>query len=82
MENNFKWKSECKENLPPPKNIMEGDVVIFYKDKCYEGKASAYIVTVKGRNAKVSGHTPDCKDRGYMSFCKEKCYIQWLHYND
>ena len=82
LKNNFKWKSECKKNLPPPKYIREGDIVIYYKDGCYEGKASAYVVTVKGSNAKVSGHTPECKDSAYIKFAKEKSFIEWLHYDD
>ena len=28
LRNNFKWKSECKKNLPPPKYIMKGDIAI------------------------------------------------------
>ena len=80
LRNNFKWKSECKKNLPPPKYIMKGDIAIFYKDECYKGKASAYVVTVTGRNAKLSGHNPECKDRGYMNLAIGKKYIEWLHY--
>ena len=37
------------------------------------------IVTVGGRHAKVSGHSPGVKDRVW-TFGKKKDYYEWLHF--
>ena len=37
------------------------------------------IVTVGGKNVKVSGHTPGVKDKDW-SFIRKKDYYEWLHF--
>ena len=75
----FKWKRECGKKMPPPSYIQKGDVIIYHKTDCDDSKTHAMFVTVGGKNAMVTGHSPEVKDRVY-SHIKDKPYYEWLHY--
>ena len=73
------WKRACGKKLAPPEYIEKGDVIVYHEDSCEGRKTHVMIVTVGGKNAKVSGHSPNCKDR-HWDYGKKKVYYEWLHY--
>ena len=81
LSKTFGWKRQCGRLLPPPNWVKKGDVVVFHANSCDDSKAHTVLVTVAGKNAKVTGHSDSVKDRSYTIWSKNKPYFEWLHYN-
>ena len=81
LSKTFGWKRQCGRLLPPPNWVKKGDVVVFHANSCDDSKAHTVLVTVAGKNAKVTGHSNSVKDRSYTNWSKNKPYFEWLHYN-
>ncbi len=81
LVSNFHWKRTCGRLLPPPNYIKKGDVVIFHTNNCDDSKAHTVLVTVGGKNAKVTGHSNSVKDMDYKFWGKTKPYFEWLHFD-
>ena len=79
LGNHLKWKRACGKRLPPPDWIEKGDVIVYHQGSCNSRVTHAMIVTVGGKHAKVSGHSPGVKDRDW-TFGKTKDHYEWLHF--
>ena len=76
---NLGWKRACGKKLAPPEWIEKGDVIVYHEDNCDGRKTHVMIVTVGGKNAKVSGHSPSLKDH-HWDYGKKKVFYEWLHF--
>ena len=79
LHQGHKWKRACGKKMSPPEWIEKGDVIVYHQGDCNSRYTHAMIVTVGGKNAKVSGHSPPVKDKPW-DFGKKKIYYEWLHY--
>ena len=79
LRNHFKWKRECGKDLPPPAYIQKGDVIIYHQDSCESDITHAMIITVGGKNAMVTGHSPHVRNIKYANN-KKKHYYEWIHF--
>ena len=75
----FKWKRECGKKMPPPSYIKKGDVIVYHKTACDDQQTHSMIVTKDGNEVRVTGHSPEEKDKIY-SHITNKPYYEWLHY--
>ena len=79
LEENFKHKRQCGKHLAPPNWVKPGDVLIYHGDNCSSGNAHAVIVTVGGKNAKISAHSREVNDVAYTYMGNSKPYLEWIH---
>ena len=75
----FKWKRECGKKMPPPNYISIGDVIVYHQTGCEDEKTHSMFVTKAGKEVRVTGHSPEEKDKLY-SHITNKPYYEWLHY--
>ena len=75
----FKWKRECGKKMPPPGYIRKGDIIVYHKTRCDDQLTHSMIVTKDGNEVRVTGHSPEEKDKIY-SHITNKPYYEWLHY--
>ena len=77
----FNWKRACGKKMPPPDYIRKGDIIVYHQTACDDSKTHSMIVTVDGKEVKVTGHSPEEKDKKY-SHITNKPYYEWLHFVD
>jgi len=77
----FHWKRECGKKMPPPSYIQIGDVIVYHETGCGDKKTHSMIVTKDGKEVRVTGHSPEEKDKIY-SHITNKPYYEWLHYTE
>jgi hypothetical protein len=80
LRKTFGWKRACGYRMPPPSWIQKGDVLMYHSGSCDSGKAHATLVTVAGKNAKITGHSNEVKDKDYTYNANSKPYYEWLHF--
>ena len=75
----FGHKRECGKHLAPPNWVQPGDVLIYHANGCGDGDAHAVIVTVGGKNAKISAHSREVNDVAYTYMGNSKPFLEWIH---
>ena len=75
----FNWKRECGKKMKPPSYIKKGDIIVYHKTGCDDSKTHSMIVTIDGKEVRVTGHSPEEKDKIY-SHITDKPYYEWLHF--
>ncbi len=80
LHKTFGWKRACGYRMPPPTWIKKGDVLMYHSGSCDSQSTHATLVTVAGKNAKITGHSNEVKDKDYTYNANSKPYYEWLHY--
>lgn len=80
LRETFGWKRACGFKMPPPSWIQKGDVLMYHAGSCDSGNAHATLVTIAGKNAKVTAHSYEVKDKDYTYQANNKPYYEWLHF--
>ena len=60
--------------MPPPNYIKKGDIIVYHKTSCDDQQTHSMIVTKDGNEIRVTGHSPEEKDKIYSHITNKPYY--------